>query len=60
MKNWIIKKYTQGLTVIALWGLILVVNIIGMPNNLSSKSFNQKNHAADIALNSSEYSVKTK
>ena len=55
-----IKKYTQGLTVMVLRGLIIVFNIIGMPNNLSSESFNQKNHAADIALNSSEYSVETK
>jgi len=60
MKNWIIKKYIQGLTVITLWGLIIVFNIIGMPNNLSYESFNQKNHAADIALYSSEYSVTTK
>jgi len=60
MKNWIIKKYTQGLTVIALWGLIIVFNIIGIPNKQSSESFNQKDHAADIALYSSEYSIETK
>ena len=49
MKNWLSKNYIQGLTVITLWGLIVVFSSIGMPD-YTDKSVRQIKDRPVVAL----------